>query len=205
MEWQRILSYITGSVDEELRIRNEYLAAENRILRSKISGRVPLDDSDRATLAQIGKRLGLKALRDLATIVKPETILAWHRKLIARKFDGSANRKPGRPRCSQQIEDLVVRLAQENKGWGYDTIVGALANLGHEISDQTVGNILKRRGIPPAPDRKKTTTWAEIISSHCDVGKASPRNNRMVWTVASSARRSATPIATSGILPRRFV
>ncbi len=100
MDWQHILSYITGSVEEELRLRNEYLAAENRILRSKIPGRVPLDDSDRAILAQIGKRLRLKALRNLATIVKPETVLAWHRKLIAKKFDGSANRKPGRPRVS---------------------------------------------------------------------------------------------------------
>ncbi len=101
MDWQHILSYITGSVDEELRLRNEYLAAENRILRSKIPGRVPLDDSDRAILAQIGKRLRLKALRNLATIVKPETVLAWHRKLIAKKFDGSANRKPGGPGSRQ--------------------------------------------------------------------------------------------------------
>ncbi len=115
MEWQRILSYITGTVDEELWIRNEYLAAENRIFRSQIPGRVALDDSDRAILTQIGKRLGLKALRDLATIVKPETILAWHRKLIARNFDGSANRKPGRPRVSRQIEDLVVRVAHPSR------------------------------------------------------------------------------------------
>ena len=183
MEWQRILSYITGSVDEDLRVRNEYLAAENRIFRSQIPGRVPLDDSDRAVLAEIGKRLGLNALRDLATIVKPETILAWHRNLIAKKFDGSANRKPGRPRVSRQIEDLVVRLAQENKGWGYDKIAGALANLGHEISDQTVGNILKRRGIPPAPYRKKTTTWAEFISSHREVLAATDFFTVEVWTL----------------------
>ena len=134
MDWRRILSYITGTVDEELRLRNEYLAAENRILRSKIPGRVPLDDADRATLstlARIAERLGLKALGELAAIVKPETILGWHRKLVAKKFDGSANRKPGRPRVGQQIEELVVRFAQENKTWGYDRIAGALANIGH--------------------------------------------------------------------------
>ena len=136
MEWRRILSYITGTVDEELRLRNEYLAAENRILRSKIAGRVPLDDSDRATLAEIGKRLGLRVLGELGAIVKPETILGWHRRLVAKKFDGSANRKPGRPRVSQEIEDLVVRFAQENKTWGYDRIAGALDNLGHEISSK---------------------------------------------------------------------
>ncbi len=182
MDWRRILSYITGTVDEELRLRNEYLAAENRILRSKIPGRVPLDDADRATLARIAKRLGLKALGELAAIVKPETILGWHRKLVAKKFDGSANRKPGRPRVAQQIEELVVRFAQENKTWGYDRIVGALANVGHEISDQTVGNILKRRGLPRAPERKKTTTWAEFVRSHLDALAATDFLTVEVWT-----------------------
>ena len=92
--------------------------------------------------------------------MKPETVLGWHRRLVAKKFDGSKNRQyPGRPRIATDIEELVVRLAQENKSWGYDRIAGALANLGHEMSDQTVGNILKRHGIPPAPERKKTTTW----------------------------------------------
>ncbi len=183
MDWRRILSYITGPVDEELRLRNEYLAAENRILRAKIPGRVPLDDSDRATLARIGKRLGLKALGELAAIVKPETILGWHRRFVAKKFDGSANRKPGRPRVSQQIEDLAVRFAMENKTWGYDRIAGALANVGQEISDQTVGNILERRGIPRAPERKKTTTWAEFVRSHLDVLAATDFLTVEVWTM----------------------
>ncbi len=183
MDWRRILSYITGTVDGELRLRNEYLAAENRILRSKIAGRVPLDDSDRATLAEIGRRLGLKVLGELGAIVKPETILGWHRRLVAKKFDGSANRKPGRPRVSREIEDLVVRFAQENKTWGYDRIAGALDNLGHEISDQTVGNILKRRGIPPAPERRRTTTWAEFVRSHLDVLAATDFLTVEVWTM----------------------
>ncbi len=175
MDWRRILSYITGTVDEELRLRNEYLAAENRILRAKIPGRVPLDDSDRATLARIAKRLGLKALGELAAIVKPETIHGWHRKLVAKKFDGSANRKPGRPRVAQQIEELVVRFAQENKTWGYDRIAGALANIGHEISDQTVGNILKRRGIPQAPSPARSAVLARLPTS--PRGPQTPRLN----------------------------
>lgn len=195
MDWRRILSYITGTVDEELRLRNEYLAAENRILRAKTSGRVPLDDSDRTLLARLGKRLGLKALGELTAIVKPETILGWHRKLVAKKFDGSANRKPGRPRVSQEIESLVVRLAQENKAWGYDRIVGALANLGHEVSDQTVGNILKRNGIPPAPERKKGTTWAEFVRSHLDVLAAADFFTVEVWTLKG--------IVTHYVLPGR--
>ena len=90
-------------------------------------------------------------LEEIATIVKPETILAWHRKLVAKKFDGSKKRSyPGRPRVDSQIEKLVIQFAKENRSWGYDRIVGALSNLGHEISDETVGNILRRNGIQPS-------------------------------------------------------
>ena len=170
MPWRKMLAYITGTVDEELLLRNEYLAAENRILRAKIRGRLLLTDPERATLACIGKRLGRKALEGLSAIVRPDTILAWHRKLIAKKFDGSAQRKkPGRPRVPRHVEQLVLRIAQENRGWGYDRIAGALANLGHDLCDETVGNILRRHGIPPAPERKQGTTWKEFIASHREV------------------------------------
>src|SRR5499427_2982220 len=108
--------------------------------------------------------------QEVATIVKPDTILAWHRRLVAQKFDGSAQRKAlGRPPIAPELEALVVRLAKENRSWGYDRIVGALANLGYTLSDQTVGNILKRHGIPPAPERKKTMTWREFIRIHMDL------------------------------------
>ena len=161
MDWKTMLSYISGSVDEELLLRNEYLVAENRVLRNQLQGRVRLTDGERRSLAEIGKRLGKQALDEVASIVNPDTILGWHRRLVAKKFDGSKNRQyPGRPRIDADIEELVVRLAKENKSWGYDRIAGALANLGHEVSDQTVGNILKRHGIPFAPERRKTTTWS---------------------------------------------
>ncbi len=170
MEWARILAYITGTVDQELLLRNEYLATENRILRAQLKGRLQLSDADRATLAEIGHRLGRKALEDVANAAKPDTILGWYRKLVARKFDGSKRRRyPGRPRVDGEVEQLVVRMARENPGWGYDRIVGALANLGYELSDQTVGNILRRNGIPPAPHRKQTTTWKDFIRAHMDV------------------------------------
>lgn len=91
--------------------------------------------------------------------VKPDTILGWHRKLVAQKFDGSTRCKsPGRPRVDKELEGWVVRMATDNRSWGYDRIAGALAELGYDISDQTVGNILKRRGLPPAPERQKTTS-----------------------------------------------
>src|SRR5213075_1781464 len=160
MDWARILAFITGTVDQELLARNEYLAAENRILKARLKGRPKLSDAERATLGEIGHRLGRKVLSDVATVAQPDTILGWYRKLVARKFDGSkARRGPGRPRIKREVEHLIVRMATENRDWGYDRIVGALANLGYKISDQTVGNILRRHGMPPAPERKHTTTW----------------------------------------------
>jgi putative transposase len=183
MDWKHLLASITGSVDEELRLRNAYLAVENRILRNQITGRVRLTDGERETLAEIGERLGKQVLEEIATVAKPHTILAWHRTLVAQKCDGSQPRKAlGRPRIEQELEDLVVRMAQENRSWGYDRIVGALANLGYRISDQSVGNILKRHGIPPAPARKTTTTWREFIRIHMDLLGATDFFVREVWT-----------------------
>jgi len=184
MDWKTLLANIIGSVDQELLLRNEYLVTENRLLRQQIPGRLRLNDGERRALAAIGKKLSKQALAEVATIVKPETILAWHRKLIAQKFDGSQQRKvPGRPPLGEELEALVVRLAQENRSWGYDRIAGALRHLGYTISDQTVGNILKRHGIPPAPERKKTTTWKEFIRTHMDVLVAADFFTTEVWTL----------------------
>ena len=156
---------------------------ENRILRQEITGRVRLSDGERKTLAELGKRLGKKALEEVATIVTPDTILAWHRKLIAQKFDGSQQRKAlGRPKIDADVEALVVRMAQENRRWGYDRIAGALANLGYTGSDQTVGNILTRHGISPAPEREKTTAWKEFIRTHMDVLVATDFFTAEIWT-----------------------
>jgi len=184
MDWKTLLAYITGTVDQELLLRNGYLVTENRILRNQIQGRLRLSTGERTALAEIGQQLGKKVLEEVATIVKPDTILAWHRKLVAQKFDGSQRRKtPGRPRIDQELEALVVRMARENRSWGYDRIVGALANLGYTISDQTVGNILKRHGIPPAPERQTMTTWKEFIRTHLDVLVATDFFTAEVWTL----------------------
>ena len=131
----RLLAYVTGTVDEELLLRNEYLAAENRILRGQIKDRLVLSEGEKATLAEIAHRLGRKALADVAATAKPETILGWYRQLITNKFDGSKSRRSvGRPRVDQETERLVVRMARENPSWGYDRIVGALANLGRRVA-----------------------------------------------------------------------
>jgi putative transposase len=184
MDWKTMLAYVTGSVDENLLLRIEYLVAENRILRDQIKGRIQLSNAERQTLAEIGAKLGKQALEEVANIVQPDTILGWNRKLAAEKFDGSKQRKyPGRPRVDQELEDWVVKLAKENRSWGYDRIVGVLTELGYDISDQTVGNILKRRGIPTAPERKKITTWKEFIRSHLHVLWATDFFSTEVWTL----------------------
>ena len=120
MDWNTMLSYISGSVDEELLLRNEYLVAENRVLRNQLQGRLRLTDGERRSLAEIGKRLGKQALDEVASIVNPDTILGWHRRLVAKKFDGSKNRQyPGRPRIDaallhgpEQIADLPVPVVE---------------------------------------------------------------------------------------------
>src|SRR5664279_1006422 len=169
-KWARLLAYVTGLVNQQLLRQNEYLAAENRILRSHLPTRLWLSDPERSTLAEMGKRLGRRGLAQVASVAQPDTILAWYRRLIARDFDGSKHRSyPGRPTIAGETEALIVRMARENSGWGYDRIVGALANLGHRISDQTVANVLRRYGIAPAPKRCQKTTWKEFISAHLAV------------------------------------
>src|ERR1700722_10456938 len=114
-KWIRLLAYVTGLVNRELLLRNEYLAAENHILRAHLPTRLRLSDPERSTLAEIGKRLGRKALREVACVARPDTILSWYRRLVAQKFDGSKHRRcPGRPRIDPKLEALIVRMAREN-------------------------------------------------------------------------------------------
>lgn len=156
---------------DEFRLKIEYLVAENRILQSQFEGRLRLTDKQRITLASIGKRLGPAALGQVASIVTPETILAWHRKLVAAKFDTS-NRpkcKPwGQPPLDAVIIRQIVRMAQENPTWGYRRIAGALATIQIAVSHQTIKHVLEAHGIDPAPQRKEKTSWSDFVKSHTD-------------------------------------
>jgi putative transposase len=106
-----------------------------------------LSDAERATFGEIGHRLGRKVLAEGRN---RDTILAWYRKLVARKFSGSRARQgPGRPRLKREAEQLIIRMASENRDWGSDLIAGAMGNLRYVISDQTVGDVLRRNGLPP--------------------------------------------------------
>src|SRR5580700_184972 len=148
----------------------DYLREENRVLREQLGGqRVRLNDDQRRRLAAKAKGLGRKILAEVATIVTPETLLAWHRKLIAQKYDGSGQRGAGRPRTAREIEAVVVRMAEENRDWGYRRIQGALSNLGHELARSTIAEILERHGIEPAPERSRKTTWKEFLTRHWEL------------------------------------
>jgi hypothetical protein len=118
MDWKHLLAYITGTVDQELLLRNEYLVTENRTLRNQITGRVPLTDGERKTLAEIGQKLGKQALKEIATIVTPDTILAWHRRLVAQKFDASSQRKaPGRPKIDPALGACPRKKSLKNNAF----------------------------------------------------------------------------------------
>ena len=161
----------------------DYLREENRVLGEQLGGRrLRLNDDQRRRLAARAKRLGRKVLAEVATIVTPETLLAWHRKLIAQKYDGSGKRAPGRPRTAAEIETLVVRMAEENGDWGYRRIQGALANLGHKVARSTIAGILQRHGIEPAPERKKQTSWKEFLTRHWELIVAADFFTVEAWT-----------------------
>jgi putative transposase len=167
----------------------DYLVEENCVLREQIDGRrLRFTDDQRRRLAAKAKKLGRKVLAQVATIVTPETLLAWHRKLIAKKYDGSAFRTPGRPPTSTEISNLVLRMAQENRSWGYRRIQGALANLGHNVAHTTIANILKRHGIEPAPERNRKTTWKQFLRRHWAQIIAADFFTMEVWTCTGLAR-----------------
>ena len=167
----------------------DYLVEENRVLREQIGNRrMRFTDSQRCRLALRAKKLSRKVLAQVATIVTPQTLLAWHRKLIAKKYDGSAYRVRGRPQTATEISGLVVRMAEENRRWGYRRIQGALSNLGHILARTTIANILKRNGIDPAPERSRKTTWKEFLTRHWDQIVATDFFTVEVWTCSGLTR-----------------
>jgi putative transposase len=160
----------------------DYLIEENRVLKEWLGEqRLRFTDEQRMRLALKAKLLGRRGLDELETLVTPDTLLAWHRKLIAKKWT-YARKGPGRPRLAQEITDLVLRMARENTSWGYERIQGALANLGHIVAPNTVKNILKRHGIEPAPEREKRTSWKAFLKAHWNVMAATDFFTVEVWT-----------------------
>lgn len=165
--WQLLSVIVAGILNDQQQRVIEYLKEENRILREQLgSKRIRLTDIQRRRLAVLGKALGHKVLSEICSIVTPDTIMRWHRRLIASKYDGSKARKPGRPRVMQEVRQLILRFATENRTWGYERIEGELRKIGHRVVRTTVVNILRDHGLEPAPNRSKRTTWAEFLQIH---------------------------------------
>jgi HTH-like domain len=145
-----VLGMLTGWLDRRERQAMASLIEENRLLRRHLGGRrLSLTDDDRRRLAGRASRVGRAASREIATIATPDTLLRWHRRLIARKW--TYPRKPGRRGVLLAIRQLVVRMATENPTWGYTRIQGALKNVGHRVGRSTIRRILKAAGLPPVP------------------------------------------------------
>ncbi len=180
MDWAR-LAFVTGMVDQELLTRTEYLAAENRILKAQLKGRLKLSDAERATLGEIGHRLGRKVLAEVANVARPDTILAWYRKLVARKFDGSkARRSPGRPQIKREVEQLIVRMARENRDCTWRTgtkgkLKARFAAVRVRVADEyrPATDIACSHQRPPSEER--AVADADVVESLVHLGQGEDR------------------------------
>ena len=178
-----LLTVVAGWVHRHQLMVIEFLQAENRMLKERLHGkRIRFTDEERALLARKAKAIGRKALLELDTMVSPDTLIRWHRRLVAEKWNFSTRRSPGRPGIMQEISRLIIRMAQENPNWGYTRIQGALANLNHNVGRGTVANVLKANGIEPAPERGKHTRWSTFLKAHWKILAASDFFSVEVWT-----------------------
>jgi putative transposase len=169
---QLLLAMLVGWIQRHQQQVITYLHEENRVLKAQLRGqRLHLTDTERRSLAALAHPLGRRRLKEIASIATPDTLLRWYHRLIAQKFDGSRHRRQlGRPRVAEEIEQLVVRMAEENPAWGYRRIQGALANVGLYIDTITVRNILRRHHLEPAPQRRKAgMSWDQFLKLHWEV------------------------------------
>jgi transposase InsO family protein len=175
-----LLLAITGWLDRRERETLAYLIEENRILRRQVGlRRLRFTDEDRRRLAVRAHRLGRQALRDVATIVTPDTLLRWHRQLVTRKWT-YATRRTRRGGVLAEIRHVVVRMASENPTWGYTRVQGALKNLGHHVGRSTVARIMKANGLLPAPTRP--TSWQTFLKAHWGAIAGADFFTTEVWT-----------------------
>ena len=189
MPMRMLLLAIAGWLNEEQREKIEFLQEQIRVFQ-ELHGtkRLRFNEDQRRRLAVKGKRLGRRVLRELGTMVTPDTILRWHRELVARKYDSSGKRRPGRPRIVDEVRALVVRMASENERWGYTRIVGELAKLRHTVSRSSVMRILKEHGIEPAPERRKHMPWKMFLRAHWEAIAAADFFTIEVWTKVGLVR-----------------
>lgn len=179
--WQILVAAMAGWITRQQDAVVDYLREENRVLKQQLGrSRLRLTDDQRRRLAIRGKSVGRSALARVASLVTPDTILRWHRQLVAEKWTYK-RRSAGRPRTLQVIAELTVRMARENPGWGYTRIRGALFNVVHCVARTTIANLLEDHGIEPAPERGKRLTWSTFLKSHWSVIAAADFFTVEVW------------------------
>ena len=162
---------------------------ENRTLHELLGQNRPrLNDHQRRRLAVKANPISRKVLQNICSLVTPDTLRRWHRKLVARKYDSSRRRGPGRPPVMRTIKELIVRMARENQGWGYTRIKGALDNLGHEVGRSTILRILREHGIDPAPERCRRTSWKAFLKAHWEGLAAADLFTVEAWTLMGLVR-----------------
>ena len=172
--WMMLVAMMAGWLNRQQQDAIEYLKEENNILRSELlkatgKKRILLSDAQRRRLATLAKRVGRKALFDISNIFSPDTLLMWHRKLVAHKYDGSKNRgKGGRPPISDYLKQLIIDMAKDNKHLGIRKLHGFMKYLGFKVSETTISRVLREHGIDPCDDRPERTTWNEFIKTHWD-------------------------------------
>jgi transposase InsO family protein len=157
-----------------------YLLQENRTLRAQLGdGPVRLTEAQRRRLAVLGHRLGCARLQGLATIVTPDTILRWHRRLVARKWTYPRRRR-GRAAVVREIQTLIIRMARENPTWGYTRMQGALKVVGHRVGRTTIARLVKAHGLSPVPGRP--TSWQTFLQAHWGAIVGANFFTTEVWT-----------------------
>lgn len=169
----------------------DYLHTENEILKEQLEKKgmkLKLSNIQRRKLAKKGKKLGRKGLIQYASIVTPDTILYWHRKLVALKYTAKRKIKTDRQKEMEIIKELCIKFADENPSWGYGRIQGALFNLGYEVCEATVGNILREAGVPPSEERMKKSTWKQFVRSHMATMCVADFLTTEVWTLRGLVR-----------------
>ena len=208
-QYQFILICLAGWINRHQQNVIEYLQEEAKVLKEQLGKKPRFNDDQRRRLASQAKKIGLQRLKAIAAIVTPRTLLDWHQRLLARKYDGRAKRSPGRPSTPGEVCELILRMAAENRTWGYTRIQGALQNLGHEIGRATIAKVLQAAGVDPAPDRQKRTTWKEFLRTHWEVLAAADFISVELWTVLGLVRYhvffvlrlSTREVHIAGIIP----
>jgi transposase InsO family protein len=179
---------VAGWINRNQQVVIEYLQEEIRGLKELLGKKPRFNDGQRRRLVTKARRLGRKPLDRFVSFVTSNTLLAWHRRLVAQKYDGRVVRKAGRPTTACEVKALILKLARENRSWGYTRIQGALANLRHEVGRGTIANVLREAGMEPAPERRQGMTWKEFLKMHWDVLAATEFFTVELWTARGLIR-----------------